>query len=212
MIGTLRRIGGIGLAAAVVTMAALSGSAIAGPLGPSNPSATQTQSLQAEINSQVAWGTAGSCTQNIQTNDFGSLTPNAFSASLGPFDALPHAAASTDGQGNSVWVGCVTTNTNLASVTAQGTAEMTDSAGDTLPMSDVSIGTTNSLVGGNCNTTANQATADSCTMPTGGAQQTLLAGGSAGTTELDWQYQLNLPANQPTGNYNGGQVTFTATA
>lgn len=111
-----------------------------------------------------------------------------------------------------MWVGCVTANTTLASVTAQGTADMSDAAGDKLPMSDVSIGTTNSLAGGNCNVTANQATAGSCALPTGGAAQTLLVNGTPGTTELDWQYQLNLPANQPAGSYSGGQVTFTATA
>jgi alpha-tubulin suppressor-like RCC1 family protein len=33
----------------------------------------------------------------------------------------------------------------------------------------------------------------------------------AGTTELNWQYQLDLPANQPAGRYQGGVVLFTAT-
>ena len=35
---------------------------------------------------------------------------------------------------------------------------------------------------------------------------------SPGTTEIDWQYQLDLPANQRKGTYSGGEVVFTATA
>ena len=205
MIGTLRRVGGVSVAAALLWMAASSA-----PAGAAT--ATQTQSLQAEVNTQVSWGSAGGCTQNMQTNDFGALTPNAFSASLGAFDAQPHATASTDSHGDSVWVGCVTANTTLASVTAQGTADMTDTSGDKLPVSDVAIGTTNALSGGSCAIGANQATSGSCTLPNGGTTQTLVTDAAPGTTELDWQYQLNLPANQPTGNYTGGQVTFTATA
>jgi hypothetical protein len=205
MIGSARKAGGVLVAVALVAMAAVSGSAQAA-------TATQTQSLQAELNTQVAWGSAGGCTQNIQTNDFGALTPNAVSATLSPFDALSHALASTDGHGNSVWVGCVTANTTLASVTAQGTADMKDTAGDTLPMADVAIGTTNSPAGGSCGVTAGQSSAGSCTLPSGGTSQSLLVDGAPGTSELDWQYQVNLPANQPSGSYSGGQVTFTATA
>jgi len=210
MIGILKRTRGLvlvmllaGAALALFAMAASSSGAV---------TATQTQNLQAEIGSEVSWGTAGSCIQNIQTNNFGSLTPSPTAATLGSFDALPHSSASTDLSGNHVWVGCVTSNVTLTSVTAAGTADMSSGA-NTLALSNVAIGLTNAPVGGSCNITANQSTAGSCSLPHDGTtSQTLLAGAPAGTNELDWQYQLNLPANQPVGNYTGGQVTFTATA
>jgi hypothetical protein len=179
----------------------------------SSATATQTQTLQATVSSQVAWGSAGGCTQNIQTNDFGALTPNTLTATLGSFDALPSANASTNSGGASVWVGCVTSNTTLASVTAQGTSDMTDGAGATLAMSNVTIGTTNNPVGGSCNITAAASSAGVCPLPNDGSTaRTLVSNAPSGTNKLDFQYQLDLPANQPTGTYTGGQVTFTATA
>jgi hypothetical protein len=210
MIGILKRTRGLVLAM-LLAGAALALFAVAASSSGA-ATATETQNLQAEISSEVSWGTAGSCAQNIQTNNFGALTPNPTAATLGSFDALPSASASTDSGGNHVWVGCVTSNVTLASVTGAGTADMSSGA-NSLPLSNVAIGLTNSPVGGNCNVTANQSGAGSCTLPNDGAtSQTLLAGAPAGTNELDWQYQLNLPANQPVGSYTGGQVTFTATA
>jgi hypothetical protein len=173
---------------------------------------TQTQNLQAELNSQVSWGSAGGCVQNMATNDFGSLTPNPTSSTLGTFDALPHASSSTNLGGSHVWVGCVTSNAGLTSVTAQGTSDMASGA-DTLALSNVAIGVTNTAVGGGCNVAADAVSAGTCNLPADGStSRTLLAGAPRGTNELNWQYQLNLPANQPTGNYIGGQVTFTATS
>jgi hypothetical protein len=165
----------------------------------------------------VSWGTAGGCTENVKTNDFGTLVPSTTSNSLGIFDATPHAEASTDLGSNKVWVGCVTTNTALQSVSAEGTEDM-KSGTNTLPLSDVSIGLTNSSAGhvhggtAGCSITANQSSAGSCALEKNGASQALVTNATEGTTELDWQYQLNLPANQPVGSYAGGEVTFTATA
>jgi hypothetical protein len=174
--------------------------------------ATQTQTLAAQLNSQVSWGTAGACTQNMATNDFGALTPNATSTSLGVFDAKPYASASTDVASHHVWVGCVTSNSGLTQVVAEGTHEMT-SATDTLALSNVAIGVTNSAPGTACQISGNDATAGTCTLPVDGStQRVLVQNAPRGTNEIDWQYQLNLPANQPAGSYAGGQVTFTASS
>ena len=171
------------------------------------------QSLQAEVAPVVSWGSGGGCEQNIQTQDFGSLTPAPGSTSVGSFDALPHTSASTNAAGASVWVGCLTSNATLASVTAQGTSDMTDAAGASLPLADVTIGTTNTLPGSGCAITAGQQAAGGCALPVDGqTQATLAAGLPAGTNEIDWEYQLALASNQPDGNYTGGQVTLTATA
>jgi hypothetical protein len=182
--------------------------------GGGGATATETQNIRAKVNSEVSWGSANSCVQNMGTNDFGLLTPSPTAATLGSFDALPHASASTDSGGNFVWVGCVTSNTTLASVTAAGTADMA-SATDTLPVADVNIGVTNQPGGQaptSCAITANASPSDGCSLPNNGtSSQTLVTEAPEGTTELDWQYQLNLPANQPVGSYTGGQVTFTAT-
>jgi hypothetical protein len=212
MLGIIRR------SPAPVFVALLGGAAIAlfafAASDSAAVTATQTQELKATINSQVSWGSAGGCIQNMKTNDFGLLVPSATSASLGVFNATPVGEASTDGSGNHVWVGCVTTNTTLNSVSAQGTEDM-KSGSNTLPLSDVGIGLTNptQVNGGTagCEITANQSTAGACTLPKEGTSQTLVSSANEGTTELNWQYQLNLPANQPVGSYTGGVVTFTAT-
>lgn len=179
--------------------------------------ATQTQELTATVASQVSWGTAGGCTQNMVTNNFENLVPNPTSTVLGSFGATPAASASTVGASTKVWVGCVTTNGPLTSVSALGTKDMANGT-NTLGLSNVSIGLTNAVSGhvhggtAGCEIAANQTTAGTCTLPTGGTAQDLVTGAEAGTTELNWQYQLNLPANQPVGSYTGGVVTFTATA
>jgi hypothetical protein len=176
--------------------------------------ATQTQELTATVASQVSWGTAGGCTQNMVTNNFENLVPNPTSTVLGSFGATPAASASTVGGSTKVWVGCVTTNGPLTSVSALGTKDMSNGT-NTLALSNVSIGLTNAtskeVHGGvaGCEIAANQGTAGTCTL---GSAQDLVTNASAGTTELNWQYQLNLPANQPVGSYTGGVVTFTATA
>jgi hypothetical protein len=214
MIGTMNRSRGTVLAA-LLSGAALVLLALV-PSVSHAVSATQTQELQAEIASQVSWGSAGGCTQNIKTNNFGNLIPSPTAATLGSFDAMPEAEASTAGTAK-VWVGCVTANTTLASVAAAGTTDM-KSGSNTLPLSNVAIGLTNSSAGSlnggtaGCAVTAGQSSAGSCTLESGGASRTLVSGANAGTTELDWQYQLNLPANQAIGTYTGGLVTFTATA
>jgi len=215
MLGTIRR------ARAPIFVALLGGAAIAlfalAASQSAATAATQTQELKATIQSQVSWGTAGGCTQNMATNDFGELVPSPTGSTLGTFDALPHTSSSTDPSSNHVWVGCVTTNSTLASVAAEGTEDMKN-AGNTLALSNVSIGLTNAVSkavhGGvaGCEITANQSGAGSCTLPKNGASQTLVTNASEGTTELNWQYQLDLPANQPVGSYTGGVVTFTATA
>ncbi len=195
------------LAAGIVLLAAPSSYALR---------AAYTQGLAGEVAAQVSWGSANGCVQNIQTNDFGALTPNVGSSLVGAFDASPQAAASIDPAGHNVWVGCVTANTGLASIGAQGLRDLT-SASHTLALADVDIGLTNAsgekLNGGNagCEISAGQRSPGACALPTGGSEDTLVADAEPGTTELNWQYQLDLPANQPVGDYTGGEVIFTAT-
>jgi alpha-tubulin suppressor-like RCC1 family protein len=174
------------------------------------------QDIQPQVNSKVSWGSADACVQNIQTNDFGLRRPAASESTRGVFAALPAASASTDASGNHVWVGCVTSSTRLASVIAQGIENLHDSAGQALPSADVAIGITNRPGGqaaAGCAITAGQAASDSCGLPDDGVTaRTLVREAPAGTTELNWQYQLDLPANQPPGYYQGGEVFLTATA
>jgi hypothetical protein len=214
MLGIIRR------SPAPVFVALLGGAAIAlfafAASDSAAVTATQTQELKATINSQVSWGSAGGCIQNMKTNDFGLLVPSSTSPTLGVFDATPEAEASTDTSSNHVWVGCVTTNTTLNSVAAEGTEDM-KSGTNTLPLSDVNIGLTNSTSGelhggtAGCTISPPQSSAGGCALEKNGPSQTLVSHANEGTTELNWQYQLNLPANQPVGSYTGGVVTFTAT-
>ncbi len=174
------------------------------------------QGVGADVTSQVSWGSAGGCIQNIQTNNFGDLTPQVSGSLAGVFDATPQSSASVDHEGNHVWVGCVTSNGPLVSVVAQGIQNMHNTAGDTLPLADVAIGITNTPGGKpstNCGITPGQPGSGSCTLPADASTVRPLVGEQpAGTTELDWQYQLSLPAGQPPGAYRGGEVVFTATA
>jgi hypothetical protein len=204
-------------AAAIMFAIAIPAGEAASLGGGGGTTATQTQELEATINSEVSWGSANDCTENISVNDFGDLVPSPTSDERGTFNALPETESSTDSSGNHVWVGCVTTNTDLTSVEAQGTKDMEDGSA-TLPLSDVAIGITNAQSGeinggeAGCEVEGGQANAGSCTLETGAAGQDLVTNADEGTTELNWQYQLDLPANQPVGTYTGGQVTFTATA
>jgi hypothetical protein len=156
------------------------------------------QQLGAGVSSEVAWGSANGCMQNIQINDFGELTPAYASPTLGAFAALPLTSASSDGSGDHVWVGCVTSNTALNSVVARAVADMKDAKGDVLLAGDVSIGITNQPGGldpAGCAIRAGQSASDSCQLPNDGATtRTLVGEVPAGTTELNWQYQLELPA------------------
>lgn len=175
------------------------------------------QGVAASVQAEVSWGSANRCAQNIKTNDFGALTPNPDAQTLEPFDATPHALASTNPTGDHVWVGCVTTNTGLAGVTARGLRDLT-SENHVLPLGDVSIGITNAQEGtinggiAGCSISSDQQSSDGCPLPAGGSQETLLTEADPGTTELNWQYQLDLPANQSQGSYSGGEVILTATA
>jgi hypothetical protein len=210
-----RRLAAAVLAGGVAMMVVGVSSGQASPsIGGGNESSV-TQRLQARVSTQVSWGTAGTCKQNIETNNFGDLVPSPTGSALGSFDALPHSDASEDGSGNHVWVGCVTANTTLDSVSAAGTEDMSDGTA-TLPLSDVAIGLTNptDLNGGTagCEIAAGDTSAGACTLKKGGSSRTLVSDADEGTTELNWQYQLDLPANQPVGSYTGGLVTFTATA
>jgi alpha-tubulin suppressor-like RCC1 family protein len=199
-------------AATIAGLVGLLGSAI--PCSAVQP--VVPRAVRSQVTSEVAWGSADGCVQNIQMNDFGSRRPSVSEPTLGTFAALPAASASTDATGNHVWVGCVTSNTPLASVVAQGVANLRDGAGQVLPSADVSIGITNRPGGqaaAGCAITAGQAASDSCGLPDDSVTtRTLVGEVPAGTTELDWQYQLDLPASQPAGYYQGGEVFLTATA
>jgi hypothetical protein len=100
---------------------------------------------------------------------------------------------------------------------------MTDGT-DTLPLSEVRIGVTgvyNSVAQGSNTPEASNGAADITANQTGAGGAALVVGFGVpaplvtneprGTTEVDYQYQLNLPADQPEGSYTGGLVTFTAT-
>ena len=185
--------------------------------GPGDAQQSSTeQGVATDVAPVLAWGSGSGCVQNIQPNDFGTLTPNANSSTIGVFDAQPGVLASTNSDGDHVWVGCLTSNGPLLSISVQGVQNMTDSSGGTLALSDVAIGVTNNPGGETplgCAISPGQSQTGACTLPVGGSTVRSLVGEvPAGTTELDWQYQLTLPANQPTGTYSGGEVLFTATA
>ena len=198
----------VAIVAATVAMASSSwGVAVQG---------STVQGLQSEVGSEVSWGSAGGCEQNIEVNDFGLLSPSSSRARLGAFAALPAASASVNPAGARVWVGCVTSNTELGSIVAQGVRDMRDGAGARLALAEVAIGVTNEPGGGpagGCAIGAGQSQAGSCALPVDGSTvRTLVGEAPAGTTEVNWQYQLSLPGNQAVGSYSGGEVVFTATA
>jgi hypothetical protein len=159
-------------AIAVSSVLAVISTAVVAIGAPSTTQATnlssEQQALTAEVSSEVSWGSADGCQQNIQTDDFGQLTPDALAPALGAFAALPAASASVTPSGAHVWVGCVTSNAPLASIVAQGTANMEDSAGNVLPIAGVAIGITNPPGGptaGSCAIAAAQTSAGSCSLP-----------------------------------------------
>jgi streptogramin lyase len=213
MRGILRPVGETLILGLVVLAAVLLlvGSPASGGAEPGPPG----QGVGADVESQISWGSASGCVQNVKANDFGELVPQAGGALTSDFDATPATAASRDSAGDHVWVGCVTSNGPLLSVAAQGVQDMHDQS-DILPLADVAIGVTNDPGGqapADCAIKAEQQAAGSCTLPVDGATvRTLVGERPPGTTELNWQYQLNLPANQPPGSYAGGEVIFTATA
>jgi hypothetical protein len=69
--------------------------------------ADTNQSLSTEVAAEVSWGSANGCMQNIRTDSFAALTPQADSSRVEPFDASPEISASVDPRGDHVWVGCV---------------------------------------------------------------------------------------------------------
>jgi hypothetical protein len=162
--------------------------------GPSGhaATATQNQALQATVTGKtIAWGSGGSCTQSMGTADFGSVVPGTSKQS-------------------STFTGCVTSNASGWSVTAGGTAPMTDpsapvgTAGSTIPNSAVAINVAD--VGGTGGTS--NCTVNLCSLA---LENIVLSGAtSTATSGFSYAYALNVPANQPTGTYTGGQVTFTA--
>jgi hypothetical protein len=149
--------------------------------------ATQTQALQATVAGKtIAWGSGpiGTCAQSMGTADFGSVIPGASAQS-------------------STFTGCVTSNASGWSVTAGGTAAMT-SAGTLIPNSAVAIEVTSTGGTGGASSCA----LGLCTLD---LANTVLSGAtSTSTSGFSYHYALNVPANQPTGTYTGGQVTFTA--
>jgi hypothetical protein len=160
--------------------------------------ATQTQALQATVAGKtIAWGsdpTGGGCQQIMGTADFGSVVPGANATSAG-------------------FTGCVTSNASGWSVTALGTAPMSDAtcigcAGAEIPNSALFIANDPSVpntTGGTSNCTSSTT---SCSLD---VSRTVLSGATSTTTSgFSYYYALAVPANQPGGTYTGGQVTFTA--
>jgi len=148
--------------------------------------ATQTQSLQAEVPSGITWGTAAGCGQTIAATDFGSVTGGS-TAEKGPF------------------TGCVTTSTPL-SVSVASAALMTVTGGNnTIPASDLSVSFANNQIPANSKA--------GCTSPCSLAnEQTLFTASPAGTSQFAYSLKLALTASQAAGTYTGGLLQFTATA
>jgi hypothetical protein len=159
--------------------------------GPSGHAATATQSqaLQATVTGKtIAWGSGGSCTQDMGTADFGSVVPGASAQS-------------------STFTGCVTSNASGWSVTAAGTAAM-NAGGPTslIPNSAVVINAALSA-GGTVEGGTTPCAAALCPLD---VPRTVLTYGATSTTGFSYHYDLNVPASQSAGTYTGGQVTFTA--
>lgn len=228
----------LGLAGALAAGAMALGLSASMP-GHAATSAAQNQNLQVEVAEYISWGDVADdpglpgdqgCDQQIATHDFNEVqggsafTPSPTAPQLKVFgaagiDGTPANAPVVEA-GSKVWRGCVATNAPAGfGITASGTQNLT-AGPSTLGLDRVSIGITDATnkttgtPGGDitaCDITPDLATAiPSCNLPTGGSVP-VLTSGAPGVTQLDWQYQLNLPANQPAGNYTGGQVTFTAT-
>jgi hypothetical protein len=153
--------------------------------------ATQAQALQATVAGTIAWGSGGSCTQDMGTADFGSVFPGASAQS-------------------STFTGCVTSNTSGWSVTAAYDVEMTAPGfpvPNYIPRSALVIEATST--GETGGTTPCAVGSTPCTLERG--DKTLLSGAtSTATSGPSYRYVLNVPANQPQGTYTGGQVSLIA--
>lgn len=210
---------GVALAAAFSIAAVAAPSAMAA-------SSTTTQNVIATVQSQVNIGNNGDCVQNQSTENFGTLTAQPQADVYEPYQATPAGSANTVG-GNTVWTLCVTAN-NPVTITASGTNDLSDgnpsgTNGGIIPIGKVAIGTVSSNTGDTAVLSAPGFALASGALGGGSyltAPVTLAAGSypaahgidPAGLTEVDYQYGLDLPANQDAGSYTGGLVTFTATS
>lgn len=151
-------------------------------------SANQTQGLSLDVPAAISWGSVGTCTQSMPAYDFGTVSGGGSATS-------------------SVFTGCVTSNATWQ-VAASMTTEPSNGS-ETVPGSAFvgQIVTAPATSTTNCNAVNTTCTLDSSQTLFSGAPTTL----NLGVTNLfTYKYQLDVPAGQASGDYNGGVVTFVA--
>ena len=148
--------------------------------------ADQTQSMTATVVPTISWGSAGTCTQNMGTVDFGTVTPGVLKTQA------------------TIFTGCVSSSSPYG-VSVVGTTPMTSGA-NTISFANVDIFQQSTSwspsLGSRCTTVGG------CPLST---SQSLFTGAPAATGRMvRYDFGVMPPASQAPGTYSGGVVTFTA--
>ncbi|HVO55292.1 MAG TPA: hypothetical protein VMT37_12855 [Solirubrobacterales bacterium] len=160
-------------------------------------SANLTQSVSATVTNSISWGNQGTCLQSAGAAAFGSLAAG--------------SAASAPGVGT--YVGCVGSNAKW-SVTGTMSTEPA-AGGEKIPASAFRLEAVTVPLGAGSIACPVGNSSSSCTMNNGAvslvseAPATPLVG-TVLTNGFTYGYKLNVPSNQPAGEYTGGVITLTA--
>ncbi len=147
---------------------------------------TETQGMTATVVPTISWGSAGSCTQNMATADFGTVTPGVNKTT------------------SAIFTGCVSSSSPYG-VSVVGTTPMT-SGSNTIPFANVDI--YQQFTSWAPSSASQCTTVGACPLST---SQALITGAPAATGRaVSYNFGTKPPASQPAGTYAGGVVTFTA--
>jgi hypothetical protein len=156
-----------------------------------------TQSVSATITNSISWGNAGTCLASTGAAAFGSIA----------------AGGSSTAPGVGTYIGCVASNATWG-VTATMTTPPA-SGGNTLPAEAFRAEVLTVPLGAGAAACPNGNSSPSCTLDkssvplVSNAPATPLIG-TLLTNGFTYDYQLNVPSNQPAGTYTGGVITLTA--
>ena len=160
-------------------------------------SANLTQSVSATVTNSISWGNQGTCLQSAGAAAFGSLA-------AGSASTAPAAGA---------YIGCIGSNASW-SVTGTMSAEPA-AAGEKIPANAFRLETSTVPVGSSATACPNGNASASCTLDNGSVSLVSKAPatpliGTLLTNGFTYNYKLNVPSNQPAGEYIGGMITLTA--
>lgn len=156
-----------------------------------------TQSVSASISSSISWGSTGTCLASTGAAAFGSLAPG----------------GSSTAPGIGTYIGCVASNATWG-VTASMTTPPT-AGGEALPAEAFRAEVLTVPLGASAVACPIGNSSAACALDKGsvplvaGAPPTPLIG-TVLTNGFTYDYELNVPSNQPAGTYTSGVITLTA--